>query len=193
MRINFFGGPGSGKSTTTAWIFAMLKDRKVSVEHVSEYVKAWAYQKRNIQKHDQLYLFAKQQQYEYRYLSQGVLNIVTDSPCFLSVIYSAKYISEEYADAIMALCRLYDRDNPSLNIFLSRGEKPYITEGRYQTLEQAKELDAAILAGLQKHYPENFHVVDYKNREKILELVLSHVEGDYERRPFEPLKHEQTK
>lgn len=193
MRVNFFGGPGSGKSTTTAWVFAMLKDRKVSVEHVNEYVKSWAYQKRPIQKHDQLYLFAKQQQYEYRYLSSGVKNIVTDSPCFLSVIYSLKYIGSEYAEAINTLCKMYDKDHQSLNIFLSRGDKPYVTEGRYQTLDEAKEIDQAVLKALEQSYRNNYHIVDFKDREKILELVLNHVEGDYERRPFEPVKHEQTK
>ena len=40
MRINFLGGPSSGKSTTAAWLFAQLKDRQASIELVTEYVKA---------------------------------------------------------------------------------------------------------------------------------------------------------
>jgi len=134
MRINLFGGPGSGKSTTAARVFSELKEKKTSIEHVGEYVKSWAYQRRTIKKFDQVYLFAKQQQYEYRYLSCGVKNIITDSPCFLSYIYGAKYNEDpKIANALLQLSKIYDEDYPSVNIFIHRGEKDYVPEGRYQT------------------------------------------------------------
>lgn len=79
MRICFIGGPCSGKSKTAAWIFSELKERKISVEHVTEYVKSWTYIRRNVKEFDQIYIFAKQQQMEYKFLSNGVKNIITDS------------------------------------------------------------------------------------------------------------------
>jgi nicotinamide riboside kinase len=178
MRINFFGGPGAGKSTTTARVFASLKERGVSVEHVGEYVKAWAYQKRVIQKWDQIYLFGKQQQYEYRYISTGVKNIVTDSPCFLSVIYTLKYQTDEtslLAGALADLSDEYDRDHPCLNIFLNRGVKPYVQEGRYQDYKAAQDIDK-FSKDILKLYNKPFVEIDYLDHGKILDTVIKAVE-----------------
>ncbi len=176
MRINFFAGPGAGKSTTTARIFSELKERKISVEHVGEYVKAWAYQKRHINKWDQVYIFGKQQQYEYRYLSQEVKNIVTDSPCLLSSIYSSFYKSPEISKAVLDLCREYDKDHPCLNIFLDRGDKSYVQEGRYQSLDGAKELDSYILYFLERYCGDNLVKLNYADKAGILKAVLEAVE-----------------
>lgn len=178
MRINLFAGPGSGKSTTAARIFAQLKERQVSVEHVGEYVKAWAYKKQQIKKWDQIYLFGKQQQYEYRYLSAGVKNIVTDSPCFLSVVYSlfyGKQTAENIASALAMLCKEYDQDHPCLNIFLNRGDKPYVQEGRYQSYESAQQVDKFMKDTLWK-YNKPFVEIDYKDKDAVLETVLKAVE-----------------
>lgn len=174
MRINFYGGPGIGKSTATARVFAELKERHYSVEHVTEYVKTWAYQKRKTEEFDQIYIFGKQQQYEFRYLKAGVKNIVTDSPTFLSYYYAKKYISDEIAEAIWTLCKLYDKKYPCFNIMLERGEKPYHTEGRYQTEAEARLMDEEIWNELTSHYPPEQCVrIPYDQKEKILETVLS--------------------
>ena len=86
MRINLLAGPGSGKSTTAAWLFSELKIRHISVELITEYVKSWATQKRQVTTFDQVYLFGKQMQYEYRFLNNGIKNVVTDSPLILSCV-----------------------------------------------------------------------------------------------------------
>lgn len=172
MRINLFGGPGSGKSTTAAWLFSELKLRNYSIEYVSEYVKSWAYQKRAIGKFDQVYLFGKQQQYEFRYLNCGVKNIITDSPTLLAVIYAGLHGNTDMAEHLHALNKIYDKDWPCVNIFLDRGDKPYIQEGRYQTLEQAKELDNKILNILDGHR----YKYNYKDKQDILGIVLKCIE-----------------
>ncbi len=176
MRINLFGGPGIGKSTTAAWLFSQLKERHISVEHVGEYVKSWAYQKRKIHKFDQVYIFGKQQQYEYRYISNGVKNIVTDSPCFLSVIYSGYYKSEGISRAISALCAEYDADHPSFNLILDRGNKQYHQEGRWQTEKEAKEIDTLIHRQVLASYPYSSMKIPYTSRDLILEEVLKRIE-----------------
>lgn len=173
MRINLFGGPGAGKSTTAAWLFSQLKDRRESVEHVAEYVKAWAYQKRPVMRYDQVYLFAKQQQYEYRFLKAGVKHIVTDCPCFLSIFYAGA--QTPLAQGLWTILQAYDEEFPVVNIFLVRGAKEYIQEGRYHTHEQAKEIDKEMLALLKKYYPTNTIAIDFKQRETVLGMALNAV------------------
>lgn len=44
--ITLWGGPGSGKSTMAAEIYARLKRQLCNVEMVREYVKGWAWEGR---------------------------------------------------------------------------------------------------------------------------------------------------
>lgn len=165
MRINLFAGPGAGKSTTAARFFAHAKVNGFSIEHVTEYVKAWAYSGRKPTDFDQVYLFAKQQQYEYRFLSNGVKNIVTDSPTFLSVCYAEMYVGEKMANAIWELNKMYGNDYPSTDVFLDRKDKPYQQTGRFQTKKQAQEIDNRILRIYQKYYKKSPIILDFDDFE----------------------------
>jgi hypothetical protein len=169
MRINFFGGPGSGKSTMAAYVFYRLKRALYSVEHVGEYVKSWAYLNRPVDFYDQFYLQAKQMQYEYRFLKAGVRNIVTDAPVALSYIYSASHLR----DVLKQVSDTYDKDFASVNIFLERGDKPYLAAGRYQSRAKAMEVDEKI-----KKEVKNLFFVPYDAEEKIMGIVLDHVSGE---------------
>lgn len=140
MRFNFLGGPGVGKSTVAAEVFSLMKRKLYSVEHVGEYVKSWAYAERDVAPLDQFYLQAKQMHYEYRFLKAGVKNIVTDSPVILGSIYA----TQELKPTLRLISDVYDTYYPSINIFLVRGDKPYITAGRYQDKERAMEIDDKI-------------------------------------------------
>ena len=176
MRINLLGGPGSGKSTTAAWLFSALKEHHISVELVTEYVKSWACQKRQVTSFDQIYLLGKQMQYEYRFLNAGIQNIVTDSPVFLSAIYAEVYYKElNISKPILDLVDAYEKQFPSVNIFLNRKDKPYIQEGRYQNYEQAKEIDALIRANLLAKPEWKTHFIDYDNRTEILRVVADYI------------------
>lgn len=176
MRINLLGGPGSGKSTTAAWLFSVLKEHHISVELVTEYVKSWACQKRQVTSFDQIYLLGKQMQYEYRFLNAGIQNIVTDSPVFLSAIYAEVYYKElNISKPILELVDAYEKQFPSVNIFLNRQNKPYHQEGRYQTYEQAKEIDKLIRSNLVAKPEWTTHFVDYNNRTEILRILSDYI------------------
>lgn len=175
MRINLLAGPGSGKSTTSAWLFSELKLRQISVELVTEYVKSWATQKRQVTTFDQVYLFGKQMQYEYRFLNNGIKNVVTDSPLILSCVYADYYYPEmRLGQHMLEIMLKYEKQYPSLNIYLERKDKPYNQEGRYQTYEEAKKIDQLIKESVTKYLP-NLHFVEYNDRNGVLGLVLDHI------------------
>ena len=56
LVINLFGGPGCGKSTTMARIFADLKIQGYNAEMVSEFAKDLVYEQRQETMKDELYL-----------------------------------------------------------------------------------------------------------------------------------------
>lgn len=148
-RINLYGGPGTGKSTTTALMFARLKQFTVSegfelhVEHIQEYVKSWAYEQRKIRDWQQVYIFGKQLNRENIPLSNGVDVIVSDSPLVLGCAFAKKYSTPGYQNLI-ALAKEFDHYYPSLNIFLRRGNRKYVRSGRYEDEEKARQMDVEI-------------------------------------------------
>ena len=118
-----------------------MKEMNMSVEHVQEYVKSWAWEGREVGQFDQLYLFAKQARREYILLNK-VDHIITDSPVFLSAFYEQKYYDHfivknsipEYIEAVKQTGGRY------LN-FMLRRNKPYNPKGRYQTEEESRQID----------------------------------------------------
>lgn len=167
-RISFYGGPGSGKSTTAAWLFSELKTKNIPIELSIEYVKKWAYLKREVRPFDQIYLFGKQLQTEYLFLSSGK-NIVTDSPPLLAAIYSDIYFPEMgFGKQITEIDNYYTKEFPSLNIFLERKDKPYDPTGRYQSHEQAKQIDEIIFNNVK-----NLISIPYDNRDLILSTTTN--------------------
>jgi len=116
-RVNLFGGPGAGKSTIAALIFAHAKLSGKHIEHVQEYVKSWVYEKRDVSGFDQLYLLAKQIRREDLFLRSGVDSIVTDSPVMLAACYAKQYGLESW-ETLLRVVLDFEAKYPSLNIFL---------------------------------------------------------------------------
>lgn len=141
-RINFLGGAGVGKSTMASKVYSNMKRDGHSVELVREYVKEWAYEGRKINPYDQVYFFAKQMKKEYIVLNAGVKYIISDSPLPLQIVYSKRIgLGGETVEGLSKINLDFEKEFPSFNIFLERGNKPYIEEGRYETKEQAIEVD----------------------------------------------------
>ena len=143
--INLYGGPGTGKSTTAAHIFALLKHKGFNTELITEYVKNWVWEGREIKRNDQYYLFAKQARHE-SLKFKDVDVIVTDAPVWLSSIYEAKnepkpHICDLLIEKHVALAEEFGVEHK--HVFLRRA-KSYKQEGRLQTEEQAKEIDKEI-------------------------------------------------
>lgn len=171
--INLFGGSGIGKSTTAAHLFAEMKYRGLHCELVREYVKTWAWQDRKVGPFDQMYLLGKQSKYE-SILYGKVDYIVTDSPLLLCPIYEKFHLGQELV-APAAMNFIEDAKTKGvehLNFVLTRN-KHFDPRGRYDTLEQAQQVDIAVKQFMtERNIP--FVEITCEDRQRA-EEILKHV------------------
>lgn len=142
LVVNFFGGPGAGKSTTAAAVFAECKRRGLVAELVTEYAKdrVWEGAYRTLR--NQIYVFGKQHHRVWR-VADRVDVVITDSPPLLSLHYG-----EGMSAAFHNLVLEEHRRFRSLNVLLRRA-KPYAPVGRVQTEDQARAIDGEVRALLE--------------------------------------------
>lgn len=137
LLVNLYAGPGAGKSTGAAYIFAKLKMAGIDCEYVSEYAKDRVWQDDQFPlQHCQLYVTGKQCLKIYRLLGK-VDVIVTDSPIAVGAMYTTE---KPYQDVCLYEAKKY---KPTFNIFVNRFKK-YNPNGRNQTEEEAKVIDKRI-------------------------------------------------
>jgi hypothetical protein len=145
--ISFFAGPGAGKSTASAALFAIMKQKEMSVELVREYVKDWVWEGRGIGTYEQVYFLAKQMRRESNLLGK-VDFIITDSPVWLAPFYAEKYTTECIFKGCEAMAKAYyqqviDSGHLHLNLWQTR-TKAYKQAGRRESEEQAREMDTTM-------------------------------------------------
>ena len=137
LVVNLFAGPGAGKSTGAAFLFAYLKLLKVNVELVTEFAKELAWEDdKEFMANNQVYITGQQIRRMNRLIGK-VDVIITDSPIELGYFYTEDPILRElcYSEG-----RKWER---RLNFYIER-VKPYNPSGRNQTLEEAKHIDDMI-------------------------------------------------
>lgn len=175
-RINLFGGPGVGKSSTAAKIFSELKQQNYNIEIVSEWIKTWSYQKYKLKSFDQFYCFGKQLRKEDVLLSNEVELLISDSPLILNIIYSKKY-GNEYWKPCLNIAELYEKKYPSINILLDRVGIQYKTEGRYESYNEAIFMDNYIHTFLEKNYIKYINF-ETRNIDDILNYILGEIKNE---------------
>ena len=177
LVINLFGGPGCGKSTTMARLFADLKARGYNVEMVSEFAKDLVYEQRQETMKDELYIFAKQHHRLFR-VNDKVDVIITDRPLLLTNIYARLYLpDDEYRKDLIRLVRTTFQTFNNFNLYLNREGIEYKTEGRLQNLEQSKEIDDLTLKELTMALA-SYTSRKTSNYEGILDDVLYVIESN---------------
>lgn len=145
--INLYGGPGTGKSTSAAYLYYILKKSHVNAELVREYVKDWAWEGRQISTNDQIYFLGKQVRRE-SMLYGKVDVIVTDSPVMMNLYYAQRYCPQTLGEGIRASTLSFyrqaaDDGHKHVHVMLKRN-KPYKSEGRYQMEDEAREIDEGV-------------------------------------------------
>jgi hypothetical protein len=169
--VNIFAGPGTGKSTTAAALFAECKYRGYNTEIIPEFAKDAAWEGRGDK-------FFKAQTYIFGCQSFRVSSVIseidfaiTDSPLLMSSVY----IPDDYhAPSLKALISEHHNSHESINVFLKRN-KPFNQNGRNQTEDEAKALDVTIRNLLiDNNVP--YYELDYSrdNPIQILKLMADH-------------------
>lgn len=167
--INLYGGPGTGKSTSAAYLYYQLKNKGVNCELVREYVKNWVWEGRVISPYEQFYFLGKQIRQESLLLSK-VDVIVTDSPVFLNIYYAKKSTQPIYDGIRVSALGYYKQllidGHEHRHIFLNRTKK-YNPAGRYQSEEEAKKIDFELKSLLSSE------LFPYEERETSEDSLLS--------------------
>jgi nicotinamide riboside kinase len=147
--INLYGGPGVGKSTLAAELFARFKKQGKSVELVTEFAKDLVWENRQDTLQIQPYVSMKQ----FRNLSRlkGKVDfVITDSPLIKDSVYARLYAPDLPEAYYELLAFLHTNLGDSINILLTR-EYMYDTQGRFQTEEEAVTIDAQIKYALESN------------------------------------------
>ena len=132
--INLFAGAGSGKSTTAAGLFFLMKIHGYKVELVTEYAKELCYEGR-LGEAQQMSILGEQYNRQNRLVGK-VDYIITDSPLLLNAVY------DDDETVIYSAKQLFKRfDN--VNFFINR-VKPFANYGRLGDLESNKAVDLRI-------------------------------------------------
>ena len=89
--INLFGPPSSGKSTTAAGLFYLMKIKGYSVELITEYAKQMVWERQHkAQFENQVSIAAKQHDKQLNLVGHGIEYAITDSPLLLTLLYQPK-------------------------------------------------------------------------------------------------------
>ena len=144
LTVNFFAGPGTGKSTNSALLFGRLKQDGMNVEMVHEVAKEFTWEKRFNALSFAPYGLGKQM-YRLHRLQNQVDVVITDSPILLYAIYGQGdgYDKVSFDDFLLDSFEDYFNN---LNFFLRRNptHHKYIPVGRNQTEEEAHQIDREV-------------------------------------------------
>src|SRR6185437_1604466 len=115
LRVYLYGGPGTGKSTTAAQTFALLKQAGRNVELVREFAKDLTWEDRQQTLGFQPYIAAKELWHIER-LEGQVEAVVADTSPLLSLIYGAGTNNPLFEDWLVDEHGRHD----TLDVFLHR-------------------------------------------------------------------------
>ena len=171
--INLYGGPGTGKSTTAASLFALMKRNGLNVEQVTEFAKDLVWTERNKELGDQIYIFGKMYHKLWR-LKDKVDYVIMDSPLPLSIYYD-KGRTPGLREFGMRIYNTFDNYNYKLYRYF-----PYQQEGRYQTEDEANKVDDEIYDfmrdnGISSLSVNMFGVTPKSNEEIIYNHLINNV------------------
>ena len=145
--INFYGAPGTGKSTLASELFVYMKKQGINVELATEYAKDCVYEERFLTIQDQVYLLAKMNHKLQLFKKANLDYVICDSPLLLNIFYKRhqfrmNYLRDEIFDNfVIGLNNTYER----VNFFLTTDKSiEYQQAGRIETEEESNNYSSKI-------------------------------------------------
>ena len=170
--INIFGSPCSGKSTTAAGVFYLLKQMGKNVEMSLEYVKDCVYDGNKYPFTDQIFVFAQMLK-RLRQYDGKVDFVVTDAPLLMNHIYGTNESCEFH--------RLVDVEfnkYKNINFVLRRGDIPYAKDGRIHSVKEANDLQDSIESMLEERgIDAPIYYIDEDTADNIVRDTLCFLKG----------------
>lgn len=147
LVVNFYAGPGCGKTVAAMELTAALKKAGYNVEYISEFAKDLVLENKLDLLKDQQYV-TDGQYHRLDRIRKTTDIIVTDSPVLLGLVYGEMNgISEEYAKQIRSYYDSFDNFDMLMVRNRSNG---FQQEGRVHDEKQSIELDGKIEEMLKK-------------------------------------------
>lgn len=146
--VNFFSGPGVGKSTCSAELFSLMKRNKYKVELVHEFAKDLVWESADHMFGEQDYIFAHQHRFIRRLTRHDIDYAIVDSSLLLGLMYLPDDFPVSFATFVLDVFNSYD----NINIFLKRNSDiEYVQTGRNENEQQAKAKDVETFEFLMNH------------------------------------------
>lgn len=168
LVLNFFGGPGAGKSTLALGVTSKLKYNGVNCEYIHEFAKELTWDKRFNAMKNQTLILGSQYEMLRRCVDQVDI-IVTDTSLLNSALYGQQL---EFSDKIADLAIAMFNSMENMTILVDR-EKEYIPIGRSQTEDEARSIDQDIREFLDAG---SFRYKTVPGSAKGEEMVLAHID-----------------
>jgi len=172
LVINFFGGPGCGKSTTATKLFCAMKEAGLKVEYITEYAKDLVYAKDTFRLEDQIKVLGEQHHKQW-ILKEQVDFCIVDGPFLLGAIYAPDEYFENFTPLVVEMFKSYN----NYNVFLDRQGITFQEYGRMQNLSDASLIDEKIIHCLNDNEIDHIQTtaIEFsKNMENILTFLSNY-------------------
>ena len=173
--VNFFGGPGAGKSTLALGVSSKLKQAGINCEYIHEFAKELTWDKRFNAMKNQTWILGSQYEMLRRCMGQ-VDVIVTDTSLLNSALYGQGLaFSDKIGD--LAIAMFNSMNNMA---FLVDRKKAYNPVGREQNEDQARMIDHDVRSLLQSMVMD-YHTVpgNSKGEKLVLEKIKAYLKDPY--------------
>ena len=174
--INLWGSPSSGKSTTAAGLFFLMKINKMKVELVTEYAKDLIWDNNKDVFGEQTKIFAEQN-HRLERLKGKVDYAITDSPLPLTVFYEPDNYSTNFEKLVMEKFSSYN----NINFFLNR-ISDFENFGRIHSENQSKAMSEKLKKFIKERDLDFIEMDATPNTPSNLLNDVLNISGDVDRR-----------
>jgi len=147
LLVNLFAGPGTGKSTMAAELFAAIKKQHINCELITEVPKDYVWDGALDLLNNQVLILGNQYHRIFRVLDKVEIAII-DSSILYGLVYKSPKLPKSFDAFVLDLFNLHD----NCNFYINRTDfGVYQQEGRVQSLTEAIQKDKEIKDMLDTH------------------------------------------